>query len=161
MEEIERRLATIPFFEGLTVGQLHALADCGGQVSFPVGTMILRERQPAEQFYVILEGRVALEVYSPNLGAIVVESLDAGEVLGWSWMIPPYRWQFDAHAVGEVRVLRFDAACLRAAFDEDPALGYALLQRLAKVMGRRLRNTRLQLLDLFGRPAPIQTPGGN
>lgn len=160
MEEIERRLAAIPFFEGLTVGQLHILAGCGQTSDFAAGAMILQERKPAEQFYIIEEGRVALEVYAPNLGAIVIQTLVAGDALGWSWLIPPYLWQFDAHAVEPVHVVQFDAACLRAAFDDDPALGYAVLKRLATVMGRRLRTTRLQLLDLFGSPAPIQPLGG-
>ena len=80
----------------------------------------------------------------------VVDTVDEGEVVGWSWLVPPYRWFFDARAVEEVSAVSVDAACLRAKCDQDPALGYALMQRVARVMYQRLQSARVRLLDLYG-----------
>jgi CRP-like cAMP-binding protein len=79
----------------------------------------------------------------------MVQTVGEGEVLGVSWLFPPYRWQFDAHALEPTRAISFDATCLRAKCDEDPALGYELMQRLAETMSRRLRSARIRMLDLY------------
>jgi hypothetical protein len=81
---------------------------------------------------------------------MTIETIGEGEVLGWSWLFPPYRWQFDAQAVGLVRAIAFDGRCLRGKCEEDHDLGYWLMQRFAQVMSQRLQATRLQLLDLYG-----------
>ena len=86
-------------------------------------------------------------------GAIVVETLDPGEIVGWSWLFPPYVWHFDARAVDDVRAVAFDGACLRGKCDQDPVLGYALMQRVAHVMYERLQDARMRLLDLYGSPS--------
>ena len=80
----------------------------------------------------------------------VVDTVDEGAVVGWSWLVPPYQWFFDARAVQEVSAVAMDASCLRAKCDEDPALGYALMQRVAGVMYHRLQSARVRLLDLYG-----------
>jgi CRP-like cAMP-binding protein len=100
---------------------------------------------------VIRHGSVAIELYSPPRGGVTIETLAPGEVLGWSWLLPPYRWHFDARALSQVRVTAFDGACLRRKCEEDPALGYELMQRFAQVMLERLQWTRLRLLDVYGR----------
>jgi hypothetical protein len=71
-------------------------------------------------------------------------------VIGWSWLFPPYRWHFDGRALSSVRATSFDGACLRGKCDQDPALGYELMKRFARVFSERLRGTRLRLLDVYG-----------
>jgi len=81
-----------------------------------------------------------------------VDTLDAGEVVGWSWLVPPYRWSFDGRAVAESSLVAFDGACLRGKCDDDPRLGYALMQRVSHEMFDELRAARVRLADLYGRP---------
>ena len=95
-------------------------------------------------------GRVAIEVYSPGRGPIVIETLNPGAVIGWSWLVPPYRWHFDARAVDAVGAVAVDGACLRDKAEADPALGYELMKRVTAVLLERLQMTRLRLLDLYG-----------
>ncbi len=80
----------------------------------------------------------------------MIETIEAGEVIGWSWLFPPYRWHFDARALAPVRATRFDGACLRGKCEADPALGYDLMSRFAQVLIERLQWTRLRLLDVYG-----------
>jgi CRP-like cAMP-binding protein len=88
-------------------------------------------------------------VFIPGQGRITIETIASGDVLGWSWLFPPYRWHFDAQALELTRAIAFDGACLRAKCDDDHDLGYAL-QRFARIMMQRLQATRLQLLDVYG-----------
>jgi CRP-like cAMP-binding protein len=119
-------------------------------VRFAAGDDLFREGDVADRFYLIRHGHVALQVFIPGQGRITIETIAAGEVLGWSWLFPPYRWHFDAQALELSRAIAFDGACLRAKCDEDHDLGYMLMQRFAQVMTQRLQATRLQLLDLYG-----------
>lgn len=152
MRGIDQLLREHPFFVGLDDAALTLLADCAANRHMRVGEYLYREGDPAETFFVIRHGRVALEAPTPTAGPLVVETLDDGEVLGWSWLVPPHRWQWDARAVTSTSVVVFDGTCLRGKCDEDPKLGYALLQRVAQVMLARLQATRVRLLDLYGGP---------
>jgi CRP-like cAMP-binding protein len=114
--------------------------------------MLFREGDPADAFYVVRRGRVALELFVPNRGALTVETIEPGEVVGWSWLFPPYRWHFDGRAVEPVRAIAVDGACLRGKCNADPALGYELMRRFSQVMLERLQATRLRLADLYGAP---------
>ena len=96
---------------------------------------------------------MALETYVPQRGALRLETLHAGDVLGWSWLVPPHRTMFDARASGTVRSLAFDGRCLRAKCEQDQALGYDLLTRFVTVLAERLQSARLQLLDVYGHTA--------
>lgn len=146
-------LAEQPFFRGMAAEYLRLFAGCASNVRFEEGAYLFREGEPADCFYLIRHGQVALELHVPEKGKVVVQTLGEGDVVGWSWIVPPYRWAFDARALGLVRAVSFDAACLRRKAEEDPALGYELLKRLVPVIVERLQATRLQLLDLYGDPA--------
>jgi CRP-like cAMP-binding protein len=98
----------------------------------------------------VRHGSVAVETFVPARGPMMIETIEAGEVIGWSWLFPPYRWHFDARALTQVRATSFDGACLRGKCDSDPALGYTLMSRFAQVLIERLQWTRLRLLDLYG-----------
>jgi CRP/FNR family transcriptional regulator, cyclic AMP receptor protein len=125
-------------------------ATCATELSVQAGEPLCREGDPADGFFEILDGVVALEVVVPGRDALLIETLHDGDLLGWSWLYAPHRWQFDARATLPCELRRFDGACVRAACDADPALGYAFMQRFAAVMVERLQATRLQLLDVYG-----------
>jgi CRP/FNR family transcriptional regulator, cyclic AMP receptor protein len=149
LQTIEQLLGEVPVFRTLADEHRDVIAGCGQTAVFEDGTYLMRENEAANAFYVIRTGAVALETFVPQRGAVVIETLHEGDLLGWSWLFPPYRTAFDARAVGEVHALRFDGACLRGKCDSDPALGYALLKLFAGVIVQRLQNTRLQLLDVY------------
>jgi CRP/FNR family transcriptional regulator, cyclic AMP receptor protein len=150
METIETRLHDLPFFAGLQPADLELIAGCASNVRFREGERLFREGDAADSFFVLRHGTVALETFVPARGPFTIETLDAGEVVGWSWLFPPYRWHFDAQARSLVRATRFDGACLRAKCESDPRLGYELMARFAQVMIGRLQATRLRLLDVYG-----------
>ena len=141
-----------PLFAGLDADQAARLAGCARTAGWKQGEMLFREGDPADAFYLVRRGRVALELFVPNRGALTVETIESGEVVGWSWLFPPYRWHFDGRAVEPVRAIAVDGACLRGKCDADPALGYELMRRFSQVMLERLQSTRLRLADLYGAP---------
>jgi CRP-like cAMP-binding protein len=134
----------------MSAERLTLLARCASNVGFHAGEVIAREGDPAAAFYVIRHGTVAIELHAPGRGSMTVETIESGEVVGWSWLFPPHRWHFDARALSEVRATAFDGACLRGKCDADPALGYDLMKRFAQVFVERLQWTRLRLLDVYG-----------
>jgi CRP/FNR family transcriptional regulator, cyclic AMP receptor protein len=143
-------LAVHPFFTGIDAGAVRQLGACSHNVSFRAGDVLFREGEDADRLFVLRRGRVALDVHVPGRGLQVISTVDAGDVVGWSWLVPPYRWFFDARAVTHVSAISVDATCLRARCDADPALGYALMRRVAQVMYQRLQASRLRVLDLYG-----------
>ena len=150
METLERILGQHPFFKDLEPEYLQLVTGCASNVRFESDKLIFREGEEANQFYLIREGRVALQVFSPERGHITVETLGEGDILGWSWLIPPYNWHFDAKVQDLTRAIALDGKCLRRKCLEDHHLGYELLKRFAHIMEQRLESTRLQLLDLYG-----------
>ena len=150
MHGIETLLADVPVFSDLGARELETVAGCGHNVRFDAGQQLFREGDAADVFYVVRHGSVAVETFVPARGPMMIETIEAGEVIGWSWLFPPYRWHFDARALTQVRATSFDGACLRGKCDSDPALGYTLMSRFAQVLIERLQWTRLRLLDLYG-----------
>jgi len=153
MRTLESVLAEHPFFKGLDPRYLELLAGCASNVRFNAGEFIFHEGEEANRFYLIRHGKVALEIFVPERGPVTIQTIDAGDVLGWSWLFPPYRWHFDARAIELTRAIAFDGQCLRSKCDEDHDLGYELMQRFARIITERLQATRLQLLDVYGVPA--------
>ena len=147
---LDELLAEVPFLDGLGAGRLALLAGCAQNVHFDAGAHIFREGDEADVFYVVRHGSVAIENFVPARGAVTIETIGAGEALGWSWLFPPHRWHFDARALSSVRAIGFDGACLRGKCEADPALGYEVLGRFAQLLIERLQWTRLRLLDVYG-----------
>jgi len=154
IEDLERILAAHPFFKGMDELYHQLFVDCASNVRFEAGEYIFREGGEANQFYLIRHGRVAVEISTPERGSVIIQSLGEGDVLGWGWMIPPYRWRFDARAVELTRAIALDGRCLRERSEADHDLGFQLMKRAAQVMEERFQATRLQLLDIYGRAAP-------
>jgi CRP-like cAMP-binding protein len=151
MENLKSVLAEHPFLSGMNEAQLELLVGCASNVVFKAGEFIFREGEPAEKFYVIRHGKVLIETHIPQKGAIIIRSREAGEILGWSWLVPPYRWHFDARAVELTRAIAFDGKCLRGKCENDHDLGYEVMKRFALIIAERLEATRLQLMDIYGK----------
>lgn len=151
MENLERILVEHAFFAGMKREHLQLLVGCASNVRFEAGQFILREGEEANEFYLIRHGRVALEVATPARGPLTIQTLGEGEILGWSWLVPPYRWKFDARAVELTRAIALDGKCLRQKSESDYALGYELLKRFSQVMVEHLQAARFQLLNVYER----------
>ena len=150
MRSIADLTAEVELFEGLPGDRLELVAGCGRTRVFEPGSYVFREGERADTFFAIRSGRVALEIAAPGRGPLVVETLEAGEVLGWSWLFEPYRVRFDARATERVHTIAFDGACLRDKCERDQELGYELVRRFAAVITERLQATRIRLLDVYG-----------
>ncbi len=150
-QTIRDLLAEHPFFADLVETDLDLIARCGQNVHFRSGETIFEEGRSADLFFVIRHGRVGLSLHSPQSGELLIATVGDGDVLGWSWLFPPYRWTFDARAMSETSAVALDGACLRAKCEDDASLGYRLMKKFAQLAQRRLQETRLQLIDLYGR----------
>jgi CRP-like cAMP-binding protein len=151
MRTLEQALAEVPALQPLASRHRDALAGCARNCVFRPAERIMREGDHADAFYVIRSGAVALETVVPQRGPVVLQTLHDGELLGWSWLVPPYRTAFDARSLGTTHAISFDGACLRGKCEADPALGYDLLKLLSSVFVERLQDTRLRLLDLYAK----------
>jgi len=149
VENLARVISEHPFCKGLEPHHLNLLTGCASNILFEKGHHLFREGGEANQFYLIREGTISLEVFSPQHPSLAVETVEAGEVLGWSWLVPPYRWRFGARAVEPVRAVALNGKCLRAKCEKDTHLGYELLRRTVEIMGQRLEATRFRLVDLY------------
>jgi len=149
MESLERILAEHPFFHELPPEYLKVVVGCASNVRFEPEDVIFREGDPADKFFLIREGRVSLEISVPHQGNIAIQTLTAGDIMGWSWLIPPYRWSFTARAYERTRAIALDGECLRGKCEEDHSLGYEFYRRFANIFVQRLQATRLQLLDIY------------
>jgi CRP-like cAMP-binding protein len=150
MKELDVLVGEIPALEGLSPAHRELVAGCARNVRFDAGEYIFREGDPANLFYAIRHGAVALEIHVPAREAVIIETLHEEDLLGWSWLFPPYRWSFDARATEPVGALAFDGSCLRGKCESDHDLGYELMSRIAQVIIERLQATRLRLLDVYG-----------
>ncbi|WP_236246126.1 Crp/Fnr family transcriptional regulator [Streptomyces sp. CC210A] len=137
-----------------------ALLALARDVSFAAGDRLFEEGRPADRFWIVREGRVALDTHLPGRTAVVVETVGAGELVGWSWLVPPYVWRLGAAAATPVRARQFDASEVLALCDRDAPVGRALARYVAGVVGHRLEATRTRLLDLYApHPATPPPPG--
>ena len=150
MKTLESVLIKHPFFENLEDSYLNLMTGCAKNIKFDAGQFIYRQDEEANQFYIIRQGKVALEICPPGKTPVTVQTVNEGEILGWAWLVPPYRWRFDARATELTRAIALDGKCLRKKCEEDKNLGYELLKRLLPAIGRSMEATRLQLLDIYG-----------
>jgi CRP-like cAMP-binding protein len=153
MKDIAELLREHPFTIGLNDSWLELIAGCASNVKFDADDLIFREGDLAHYFYMLRAGSVSLEMSPASGEPIVVMTVREGDVLGTSWLVPPYRWQFDARAIELTRAIAFDAGCLRNKCDEEPALGYELMKRFVPMLLQRLQAARVQCADIYGKPA--------
>jgi CRP-like cAMP-binding protein len=150
VQTLDQLIAESTTFAGLDPAQLQLVSGCGRNEHVEMGTLLLREGAPAETFYLIRQGTVALEVHAPGGPPLLIQTLHAGDVVGWSWLFPPYRWHMDGRALEPCALVTFDGRCLREKCEADHDLGYELMRRFAANVVDRLQATRLQLLDVYG-----------
>jgi len=151
VEGLDKLLAEHPFFQGMDDASRKTLAGCARNERFDAGDYIAHEGKPAERFYFMRAGTVALEFHVPGQDGLVIETLHDGDVFGWSWMVPPYEWAYDIRAVELTRVISLEATCLRKKLKKDDALGFELYSRFVPVMAKRLYSARQQLTDMYGK----------
>jgi CRP/FNR family transcriptional regulator, cyclic AMP receptor protein len=140
-------IAEQPFFKGLTAAHLQLLTDSAFERRFEKGQMIFHEGSPANRFFVILEGKVALESEVKERGTVVIQTLGPGEDLGWSWLFPPHFLHFGARAVEPTRTIFFFGTRLREQCEQDHELGYQLMIRIAEVTSRRIQAMQQRLME--------------
>jgi CRP/FNR family transcriptional regulator, cyclic AMP receptor protein len=152
MAGLEQILREQPFFADFPAEQSSLVAGCARNHRFEAGQYLFREGEPADEFFLIRQGRVAIEIVAPGQSPIVFSTLGVGDIAGATWIVPPYRWIFDARAIELTRALGIDAACLRGKCEADHDLGYEMTKRFLTVLGRQLQATTLQILDVYGKP---------
>lgn len=146
-QSLDALIAQQPFFKGLDAEHVEELAKRAMVEQFDAGEEIFVEGNPANRFYIILQGKVVLESDARERGRIAIETLGPGDDLGWSWLFAPYYLQFSARAVEPTKVIFFYATPLRDLCEQDHEFGYELLRRTAEVVVERLRSMRLRLLN--------------
>ncbi len=148
METLDRIVAEHAFFAGLESYYLSLLVGCASNVRFDAGAYLFKEGAEANEFYLIRAGRVAVEVVAPQHEPIIVSTLGPGDILGWSWLVPPYHWRFHARAVESTRAFALDGRCLRTKCEQNHDLGYELLKRFAQVIEKHLVDAHYQLAEV-------------
>jgi CRP/FNR family cyclic AMP-dependent transcriptional regulator len=146
-------LAAHPFLHGMSHDHLAVLAGAASDVTFPARQRLFEDGGRATRFWLIQSGQVALDLHVPGQGRMKIDTVGMGELLGWSWLYPPYKWAFGAVAASPVQAFEFDGCAVRACCESDPALGYELTQRLARVVAKRLQATRVRLVTTSGHSA--------
>ncbi len=150
MEGLDHIIKAHPFFAGLDPAFCNLICGCAKNVRFEAGEYLFHEGTAADRFYLVRHGRVAFQLTAAGRGVLTFQTLGEGEVAGVSWLIPPYRWTFDAKALELVRAIALDAACLRGKCEADHDLGYEMMKRFMPVLIQRLQAARLQILDVYG-----------
>jgi CRP-like cAMP-binding protein len=150
MRTIDELLREHPFLADMDEATIALMAGCAVNVHVRPGEYLFREGEPADHFYVIRRGVVAVEVHQPARGPLVIDTVEAGEILGFSWLVEPYRYLFDARALQDTSAVSLDGVCLRGKCETDPRLGHELMKRVARTMYDRLHASRVRLLDLYG-----------
>jgi CRP/FNR family cyclic AMP-dependent transcriptional regulator len=151
-DQMHTHVATHPFFATLTPRHWDLLAQDTEPAVFAAGERVFAEHAPADRFWLIETGLIAVDMWVPGRGEQTVETLSEGTVLGWSWLYPPYRWHFGARARERSETIAFDAAAIRRRCEADSGFGYAVLRCFTPVIVERMQSTRLRLLDLYASP---------
>lgn len=154
VKAVESVIAGHPFLRGLKPEHLRLLADSAMRMRFEAGELIFREGDPANRFYLIEQGKVSLESHLRDESPVEVQVIGPGDVLGWSWLFPPYYWHFDARALEPTDAIFFYGTRLREQCARDPGFGFEMMKRMTRVVIQRLQAARRRLL-------PIRRQGGS
>jgi CRP/FNR family cyclic AMP-dependent transcriptional regulator len=146
-------LAAHPFLHGVSADHLSMLARAASDVTFPAGYRFFEDGGHATCFWLIQSGHVTVNVDVPGQGPVPIDTIGIGQLVGWSWLFPPFMWAFGAVAASPVETFEFDARTVRAWCAADPALGYEVTRRVAEVLTKRLKSTRKRLITVSMQPA--------
>jgi len=155
--DLEDLLTHSSFFNRLRKQDITLIAGCGQTCVFQKGELMAHEGDPADVFYMIRKGKASIESHVPGRGAANLQTVGSGEVLGWSWLYPPYAWMFDVRALELTKAISFDAKCLRGKFEHNHSLGFRMMQAFTSLLVSRLRACRLQALDIYQMPQRNQS----
>ena len=150
---LDRLICEHSFFAGMSQDYCELIGRCARNVRFDKGQYLFRESEPASEFFLIRHGRVALEVMAPERGPMRFLTLYAGEIAGVSWLVPPYRWLYDAQALELTRAISIDGSCLREKAEGNHDFGYEMMKRFMSMLVQRLHAAHLQILDVYGHRA--------
>ena len=151
MKTLHDIIKTHPFFEGFSEEEIKTISTCGKNQVFQPNEYLAQENNPADVFYLIRTGFVQIDMNIPNQSSKVIQTVGNNEIFGWSWLFEPYRWAFNAKALEITHTITLDGKCLRNKLEHDPKLGFKLMKRFSKLFIERLKMTRLQLLDIYGK----------
>jgi CRP/FNR family transcriptional regulator, cyclic AMP receptor protein len=146
-------LAAHPFLNGMSPDHLAVLAQVASDITFPAGHRFFADGGHATCFWLIRSGHVTVDVDVPGQGPVPIGTIGMGELIGWSWLFPPFSWAFGAVAASQVETFEFDARKVRTWCASDQALGYEVTRRVAEVLTKRLKSTRYRLLTVSAQPA--------
>lgn len=146
---VEALVAEHPFAAGLSADDVTAICRNAALIEVPAGTLLFTEGERSDKCYLVFTGIVGLELYLHERGTATVATVGPGEILGWSWLMPPHRWRFDAVARTDVAAVALDAATVLAACEGDPRLDRVINRRIALTLASRLEAARHQLLDVY------------
>ncbi len=149
-KHIDEILLEHPFFEGMNSDFVRVIAGCGINKLFHAEELLAREGKTADFFYLVRQGRLAIEMHTAGRGHLILQTQSDGDIVGWSWLFPPHLWNFDVRAMETSHVIALDGKCLRQKCEIDKALGYDLMKRFSQIMVERLRAVQVQVMDLYG-----------
>jgi CRP-like cAMP-binding protein len=149
MENLESVVKRHPFWRGLDPAYFPFLVEGAGWARFEAGEVIASEGGAADHFYLLLHGKVGLEMPASEAEKVTVQLIGPGEALGWSWLFPPYQWHLTARAIEETEVIGWETHLLRKHGEENPSFGYELACRVSNLLSNRLHATHLQLMQLY------------
>jgi len=150
IEHLDGIIARHALFNGLDKTFLDLVTGCARNVVFDEGEYLCREGDSADEIFLVRHGKVGMEISAPGRGSMIFKTAGPNEAIGLAWLVPPYRWTFDARAIELTRAISINAICLRDKCESDHDLGYEVMKRFMPVIVERLHATRLQLLDLYG-----------
>jgi len=152
MSSIEDYLSSHPFFSGLDDGFISFLSDSATKIRVKEGDSLFKQGERADKFYLLRNGQIAIQVPALMGPTLDIQTLGENQILGWSWLISPYRWSFQARAIEDTEVIEFDGSAILARCEQDPAFGYALFKRFAALMSERLDAARQKMMDQWDPP---------
>ncbi len=151
-QSIAEYLSKHPFFSGLDEGYIGFLADSAVETRISEGGILFRQGKPADKFFLLRSGEVSVQVPALVGPVLEIQRVGDGQILGWSWLIPPYKWNFQARVEADSLILEFDGRAVLARCEEDAKFGYELLKRFAALMSERLEAARQKMMDEWNPP---------
>ena len=151
MKNIDLVLAKHPFFYGISEEFIPDLAILADVVTFEPGDVLFKEGDAADKFYLIIKGKIAIQTAVSYNDAITIQTVEDGEIVGWSWIVKPYKYKFGARVVEKTEMIVFNAEKLRTECEMDAELGFEIMKLLVQAVSTRLEQTRLLVLDVYGK----------
>lgn len=149
---IAKYLSSHYFFSGLNPEFIEFLARCANQRQLKQDEILFRQGERAHQFFLLRKGSISIEIPAITGPMLEVQNLEPDQILGWSWLIAPYQWNFQARAVESSEVLEFDGDAVLARCEEEPKFGYELVKRFSSLMSERLNAARRKMMDQWNPP---------